>query len=314
VTVHDAISHYVQARKAGGSDFGAVERVLGTFCRTVGANADISTVTEAQVRAFLDGRGPITRYWYRKHSALNGFYRYAVGRHLVGRAPLPSRTPKSPPAFTPYIFTREELRRLLAATAHGPRTWCPDPHTLRTLLLTLYGAGLRVGEALHLTLDDVDLDSACLVVRNTKFYKTRLVPLGPDLVTVLQQQLARRARRRPALPDQARFFVGRDGGPLHEATIRRAFARLRTRAGVARTDGARYQPRLHDLRHAYAVHRVTEWYRRGADVQALLPALSTYLGHLTVSATQVYLTMTPDLLQQANQRFERYAMEAVNEP
>jgi integrase/recombinase XerD len=131
---------------------------------------------------------------------------------------------------------------------------------------------------------------------------------------VLREQLARRARRRPEQPDQARFFVGREGGPLHEATIRRAFARLRTRAGVARTDGARYQPRLHDLRHAYAVHRVTDWYRRGADVQTLLPALSTYLGHVTVNATQVYLTMTPDLLQQANQRFERYAMEAVNEP
>jgi site-specific recombinase XerD len=270
-------------------------------------------VTDTQVRAFLDGRGPITRYWHRKHSALHGFYRYAVGRHLVSRSPLPSRLPKSPPAFTPYVYTREELRRLRDATAQGAQTWCPEPHTFRTLLLLLYGAGLRVGEALHLGLDDVDLEAACLVVRDTKFYKTRLVPLGPDLVVVLKQHVARRTQCRANHPDNARFFAGRDGGPLHEGTIRRAFARLRKRAGVARTDGARYQPRLHDLRHAYAVHRVTEWYRQGTDVQALLPALSTYLGHLTVSATQVYLTMTPDLLQQANRRFEGYALEAVNE-
>ena len=310
MTTRQAVNQYVQARKAGGTHFCAVERLLGTFCRAVGEDVDVTTVTEEQVRAFLDGQGPITRYWHRKHSALHGFYRYAVSRRLVARTPLPCRTPKSPPPFTPYIYTREELRRLLDATA-GAKTWCPEPYTFRALLLLLYGAGLRVGEALHLALDDVDLDSGCLVVRDTKFYKTRLVPLGPHLVGALQQYVARRPRSRGGQTADPRFFVTRDGGPLRESTIRRAFARLRTRAGVLRTDGARYQPRLHDLRHAYAVHRVTEWYRQGADVQALLPALSTYLGHLTVTATQVYLTMTPDLLQQANRRFERYAMEAV---
>ena len=89
--------------------------------------------------------------------------------------------------------------------------------------------------------------------------------------------------------------------------MRRAFAQLRRCAGVSRTDGARYQPRLHDFRHAFVGHRLTSWYRAGADVQRLLPQLSTYLGHVGVTATQVYLTMTPELLREACLRFERYA-------
>lgn len=92
----------------------------------------------------------------------------------------------------------------------------------------------------------------------------------------------------------------------------RAFCRLRESAGVHRHDGARYQPRLHDLRHGFAVHRLVSWYRQGADVQRLLPQLATYLGHVHVAATQRYLTMTPELLHEASLRFERYAMAGGN--
>jgi integrase len=101
--------------------------------------------------------------------------------------------------------------------------------------------------------------------------------------------------------------VDGQGRPLKDGTVRRAFARVRRSARIIRTDGARYQPRLHDLRHAFAGHRLTAWYRAGADVQRLLPQLSTYLGHLSVASTQVYLTMTPELLREACLRFERYA-------
>ena len=101
--------------------------------------------------------------------------------------------------------------------------------------------------------------------------------------------------------------------PLSGQVVTAGFARLRRIAGVERHDGSYFQPRLHDLRHTFAVHRVTEWYRQGADVQRLLPALSTYLGHVNLSGTQRYLTMTPELLQQANDRFERYLCGGVDE-
>ncbi len=94
--------------------------------------------------------------------------------------------------------------------------------------------------------------------------------------------------------------------------VEQAFTRLRRYAGVGRADGARYQPRLHDMRHSFAVHRLTSWYRQGADVQKLLPQLATYLGHVSIAATQVYLTMTPELLHAASVRFEQYAFKEVH--
>ncbi|HUE87730.1 MAG TPA: tyrosine-type recombinase/integrase [Vicinamibacterales bacterium] len=181
-----------------------------------------------------------------------------------------------------------------------------EPHTFRVLLLLLYGAGLRLGEALHLRVADVDLPAALLTIRATKFYKTRLVPIGPDLCAVLRHHAERQPRGDRTRTAES-FLVDCHGLPLKDGTVRRAFAQLRQCAGVRRMDGARYQPRLHDLRHAFAGHRVTAWYRAGPDVQRLLPQLSTYLGHLSITATQVYLTMTPDLLREACLRFGRYA-------
>lgn len=305
-TTSEAITEYVSYRQAAGADFRPTARLLDQFCRAVGPDVPIADLGAAQVRAFVDGHGPVTRYWHRKHSALRGFYRYALSHRLVAHVPL-SATVATPPAFVPYLFTREEVRRLLqATTAYRTTRGHLLPHTLRALLLLLYGAGLRQGEALHLTLADVDLTAALLTIRDTKFYKTRLVPLGPDLCRALRQYAQRRQDGAASCGDPSAFLVDGQGRPLKAGTVRRAFARVRRSARIIRTDGARYQPRLHDLRHAFAGHRLTAWYRAGADVQRLLPQLSTYLGHLTVASTQVYLTMTPELLREACLRFERY--------
>src|SRR5207253_7381664 len=111
----------------------------------------------------------------------------------------------------------------------------------------------------------------------------------------------------PAAGANSYFFVGQDGKAIPQNTLQRAFQRLREHAGVKRSDSRRFQPRLHDLRHTFAVHRLTEWYRQGTDVQRLVYHLSVYLGHAHLTDTQVYLTMTPELLQLAGKRFERYA-------
>ena len=307
-TTHEAVTQYVVFRQAAGADFRAPARLLDAFCRAVGPDVAITDLPVERVRAFVDGHGPLTRYWHRKHSALRGFYRYAVSHRLVEQVPLPSIIPKQPPSLVPYLFTREEVRRLLEATRHYRTGRCHlDPDTFRAILLLLYGAGLRIGEALHLTLADVDLPAAVVTIRDTKFYKTRLVPLGPDLCGAMRHYAEQRQNAHPPQAAESPFFVDRNGRRLRGGTVRRAFAQLRRCAGVSRTDGARYQPRLHDLRHAFVGHRLTSWYRSGADVQRLLPQLSTYLGHVSVAATQVYLTMTPELLREACLRFERYA-------
>jgi site-specific recombinase XerD len=146
-----------------------------------------------------------------------------------------------------------------------------------------------------------------LAIWDTKFFKSRLVPIGTDLCTALETHWT--ARQRLPLPDQTRsaFFCTRTGRTLSLAKLERIFVRLREHAGIRRPSSDRWQPRLHDMRHAFAVHRVIAWYREGADVQACLPLLATYLGHINLSGTQTYLTMTHQLLSEASLRFERYA-------
>jgi integrase/recombinase XerD len=310
MTLRQVITQYVSFRQSMGTDFKSAQSVLNTFCRLMGEDMDIRKVRKDQVDAFLKGSGPLTRYWHRKHSVLLGFYQYAMSRGQVSDSPLPAVVPKQPQSLVPHIYTRDELHRLLEGTnSFQKQRGKLEPFTLRALLLLLYGAGLRPCEALALDVSDVDISAAVITIRKTKFYKTRLVPLGAELNQAMTQYLARR-KEKYSRPEKGRaFFVGQTGARLSGNAVRKAFARLRTHAGVRRTDGARYQPRLNDFRHAFAVHRLTAWYREGADVQKLLPQLSAYLGHINVTATQVYLTMTPELLQQASERFEQYALK-----
>jgi integrase/recombinase XerD len=304
-------AQYITYKQSQGMRFHTEARTLRSFCRSMGEIA-VTEIAADRVQAYIAGTGPVTRFWHRKHEVLRGFYRFAITRGYAASSPLPKIIPKTP-RFVPYVFSQEELQRLFDATAccESPRSKL-QPHTLRMLLLLLYGAGLRISEALSLTLANVDLPASVLTIRESKFYKTRLVPIGPDLTRALGLYLAQRAKEHPTKPD-AELFLTRAATPVVRHTAENISRRLRVRAGVLRHDGSRYQPRLHDLRHAFAVHRLVSWYRQGADVQRLLPQLATYLGHVHIAATQRYLTMTPELLHEASQRFERYAREKQHE-
>ena len=307
MTLRETIDQYIAWRQARGAHFRSGASILRLYCRSVGAEVDCDAVRTEQASAFLAGNGSLTRYRANKRTVVAGFYRYAISRGHATHAPLPADEPKEPRSAPAYIYSRDELRRLLGAV-DGCRTRAVqlDGPTFRALLLLLYGAGLRHGEARRLTQADVDLPAALLTVRDTKFYKSRLVPLGVQLAQTLAGYAARRASYPAVQGSDPTFLANCDGTPLAARTISKAFAALRQAAGVQSPDGAR-QPRLHDLRHSFAVHRLTSWYRQGADVQRLLPLLSTYLGHANVAGTQVYLSMTPELLREASLRFELYA-------
>lgn len=307
-----AVHDYIALKQSLGLRFHTEATILKAFCNALGDVAIVDPEPQ-QVTRYLAGSGPVTRHWHRKYEALSGFYRFALGRGYVLHSPLPTTVPKRPQPFRPYTYSQEELRDILKAASEyeTPRTTLEEA-TLRTLLMLLYGAGLRIGEALALTRADVDIDAALLTIRESKFYKTRLVPIGPRLTGVLRTYADDRYQRGHFTNPGATFFVTRTGSAVTRALAERAFVRLRDIAGIAREDGARYQPRLHDLRHSMAVHRLVSWYREGADVQRLLPQLATYLGHVDVAATQRYLTMTPDLLREASQRFECYAQPEVH--
>jgi integrase/recombinase XerD len=308
MTLSSVISRYVCHKQSLGYRYTTEVRILRSFYKMVG-DKQIENVDAKAVLAFISGKGPITENWVKKYRVLSGFYRYALSRRLVRSSPLPRNVPKpTVVAFIPYIYSHEELKRLLNAipTVCAGRTPI-DEDVLYTFILLLYGTGLRLGEALALTLSDLDLSQAYLHVHKTKFFKSRLVPLGKDLNTLLTEHVFRRNECHNATID-APLFCLRDGSPLSQSAIGNAFRRMRKYAGVWREGGARRQPRLHDLRHTAAVHRLISWYQNGSNLQDMLPKLATYLGHVDLSSTQRYLTMTPELLDLASRRFEQYAI------
>ncbi|MBC7138610.1 MAG: tyrosine-type recombinase/integrase [Defluviimonas sp.] len=307
--LREAIKRYVLWRRAHGAKFTTGANLLRRFLDHADGDAACDAVTMGQVLAYLVGEGPPTRHRENRYYALAGFWRHAISRGHASRSPMPADAPRSPVRAPPYIYSRDELARLFdSATVEASRRGAVqlDAVTFRTLLLLLYGAGLRFGEATRLTLTDVDLANAVLTIRATKFYKNRLVPVSPQLAAVLDSHVSLRQRAGLANGRDALLLANRDGTRLASSTVQAAFDTLRRVAGVHRAAGDRTIPRLHD-RHSFAVHRLTSWYRQGADMQRLLPVLSTYLGHADLEGTKVYLSMTPELLQQASQRFARYA-------
>ena len=306
----NVVSAYLSHKHSLGHRFRSESAILKAFCKATD-DRTITDITPEAALAFLGSSAPITGYWIKKHRVLSGLYRFAAIRGLVNGSPLPRRIPPaSDPAFVPYIYTDAELRRLIANVPAACAGRVPiEGYVFRAVLLVLYGAGLRIGEALSLAMVDVDLNEATMRIRETKFFKTRIVPLGRDLTKILVEYVGLRNKQHQVSPD-APFFCFRSGLPLSRSAADSAFRRLRACAGIQREGGPRRQPRLHDLRHSAAVHRLVARYRTGVDLQDLLPILATYLGHVDLSSTQRYLTMTPELLREACLRFERYATEA----
>lgn len=305
-----AIDRYISWRQTHGAKFISTAGLLHRFVKCVDGKTDCDGVTTQQVLRFLAGEGPLTRLRENKYYALAGFYRYAISRGYASHSPLPDSDRKSLTRTPPYIYSRDELRRLFdvdAIEASRQGAVQLDAVTFRTLLLLLYGAGLRFSEATGLTLANVDLAENVLTIDATKFYKSRLAPIGPQLAAVLASYMPQRRRSGFTQRKTSFFLANRNGMRLASSTVQAAFDALRRVAGVNGETGGRRVPRLHDFRHSFAVHRLTGWYREGADVQRLLPALSTYLGHADLEGTKVYLSMTAELLQQASSRFERYA-------
>ncbi|MDD5680383.1 MAG: tyrosine-type recombinase/integrase [Candidatus Omnitrophica bacterium] len=305
-----AVNQYISYRKALGEHFSTDGETLNTFVRIIGEDTNLADVKTESVSKYLRGTTPaITINWHRKYYALHGFYKYALSRGYAQASPLPLTIPKPPPPFVPYIYNTEELRALFnACFSYQKNRGMLDPYVARTFILLLYGTGLRLTEALSLTVADVDLSQALLVIRNTKFHKTRLVPIGKQLTKILLDYATWRKQKRYAVNHDAPFFVGRNGKAINGYNVQDAFELIRKKAGILRTD-TNQQPRLHDLRHTFAVHRLTAWYKQGADVQSLLPVLSVYMGHVRISSTSTYLTMTPTLLEEAGRRFEQYAFK-----
>jgi site-specific recombinase XerD len=304
--IADAVREYVVYKQSLGMSYKSRALRLNAFARFAGP-IGLEKVTPEMIRRFLDGDRPVTTEWFNKFSALNTFFRFAIARSYTTQNPLPHSQPKSPRQFRPYIYSVEEVKKMIRVVDGRHRgRWHLEPRTVRTLLLLLYGTGLRIGEAIRLQHRDVDFRERMLTIRETKFYKSRLVPVSPDLADALQEYFDRKWAGASCAPESP-FLTTYDGRPVTCQTAELAFKRIRYEAGVKRTDDFHFQPRLHDFRHTFAVRRLVTWYKAGKNVQRLLPHLATYLGHVSIRETARYLTMTKELLDQASQRFALYA-------
>ena len=203
------------------------------------------------------------------------------------------------------------MQRLLAAAAGLPPPNSLRPHTYRTLLGLLYSTGIRIGEALALNLEDFHREEQNLYVAAGKFRKARWVSLSGTASEALGQYVEKRQPLGPGEP-AAPLFLDCRGRRLCHPTVYDAFRRLLSQCGIPhhRDTG----PRIHDLRHTFAVHRLLAWYRDGQDVNARLPWLATYLGHVDIRSTQVYLHATAELLEQVDERFHRHYLQHVKSP
>jgi len=225
-----------------------------------------------------------------------GFSPHLPGAHLG---------PKGGTSFVPYVFTQEQMSRFLAAADQiRPSPYSPRRTVILPLLFRLlYGCGLRVSEVRHLQIRDVDLARGILTIREAKFRKDRLVPVAPSLTARLRGYATTHLSGKR--PDDL-VFPARDGGPFAHQTLHTAFRQL-LRACQISHGGRGRGPRLHDLRHTFAVHRLMRWYREGVDLGVALPILATYLGHVSLQGTQRYLRLTaemyPDLIAALQARF-----------
>ena len=210
---------------------------------------------------------------------------------------------------TPFIFSLSQVRSLLKAASLLSPPGSLRPQTYVTLLGLLYSTGIRIGEACALTLENFHAADQRLYIAAGKFRKARWIALCESSCRAIARYVEIRLCRQPCAPDSS-LFINERGHALYHTNVNQTFHRLLQHAGIPLTRDT--GPRIHDMRHTFAVHRLLEWYRDGTDVNARLPWLATYMGHVDIQSTQVYLHATPELIEHVERRFHRYYLQHVN--
>ena len=311
-SLQSRIDDYLAERRCQGFHLRSRGTFLSSFARFVESkrhHGPLTTELMAEwVRAGKDGHGDAGT-WARSWGRLRHFICYLQQFEPDTEVPEMSLFGPEPGRVSPHIYRGGEIDDLLvAARSLGP-TGSLRPFTYETLFGLMASTGLRVSEAIHLRDEDVDLRRGMLTIRQTKFAKSRQLPIHPSTVKALALYRKQRERHLPATVGMP-FLIGsrgrRLGLPLGERQAHRVFTGLRDGLGWINR-GGHEAPRLHDLRHTFAVRRLVRWYADGADVDQKMLALSTYMGHAEIFYTYWYLTAVPELMAIAAGRFEQFA-------
>lgn len=300
------VDRYLQWKRALGRGYLDVERVLVSLLQLMHdhAAADLDQgLFDAWSKSFAELTANVRRNRQRE---VRNFCLYRQRTEPNCFVPDANRFPRPCPYCAPVIFGPEAVARMLViaeqqrATAGSPLL----PAVLRLAVVLLYTAGLRRGELLRLTLADADPTAGVLRIRESKFHKSRFVPLSPDACSELRAYLRQRlAPPLSAAPDSPLLCNCTRGQRAYTGTgLSRGLKLLIRSANVQSTD--RRRPRIHDFRHSFAVGALLRWYQQGADVQSNLPKLAMYMGHVSIVSTAYYLKWIPDIAVAASDRFE----------
>jgi integrase/recombinase XerD len=297
--LYKAVKDYVEMRRALGYKLNKAAVLLPNFITFLLQQGSLVITIPLALQWAQNNRRAQPSEWAQRLTIVRCFARYWSATDPRTQIPPWGLLPHRPKRARPYLYSDEEVQRLLQAARHlgglrGLTYYC--------LLGLLCVTGMRISEALNLRSVDVDLAAGLLTVRGAKFGKSRLVPIHTSTQKVFSEYV--RCRDRAFARELSFFFVSKRGNRLDGAGVRRTFYTLSRQVGL-RGLTASHGPRLHDFRHRFSVGTLIKWYRSGQDVERRLPVLSTYLGHVHVSDTYWYLTACPELMGLAVERLER---------
>ena len=304
------ISAFIALRRLSGTDYDSQARMLQYVDRfLVDQHIRGPRITREIWDGYLESlKGLAVRTQANRMCVLRQLCEYLVRTDPSNYIPESIRAPTSRQAHHPYIFSHEQVSAMLSAALTLPPSGSLRPHTYHTLLGVLYTTGIRVGEALALNIEHFFPEERRLFIAEGKFRKSRWIVLSASTTGALSRYLMSRRNKEPKGPEDPLLRNERRQRLCH-STVRKGLMDVLHACGIPWDRQA--GPRIHDWRHTFAVHRLLAWYRDGEDVNARLPALATYMGHVDISSTQVYLQPTAELLGEVDRRFHDHFLNHV---
>jgi len=309
----EQIVRFIKLRRLSGTDYKSQTLLLRCFDRfLVKQGLAEPRINRDLVERYQESLSRLVSKTQHNHfCVVRQLCAYLSRTDSLGYVPERLRSLPAQPARQPYIYSVPEMRALMTAAAELPPAQSLRPHTYQTLLGLLYSTGIRIGEALALNLEDFHNADQRLYIAEGKFRKARWVPLSSSCNRALQKYVRRRLRTPPRSLDSP-LFLNLRMRRLHRCMVHTVLLRLLRQCGIP--SNGHIRPRIHDFRHAFAMRRLLAWYRDGLDVNTRLPWLTTYMGHVSIHSTRVYLRATAELLEQVDRRFHSYYLNHVKPP
>lgn len=306
-TMKHKVQEYLSYRRSLGFLLHIEGQQLLKFANYVDKKKHKGPLTEDIAIEWARSSKKLSRFtWARRLEPVRCFAKYCCIAEPDTQVPAKGIFGKAHRHNIPYIFSKYEIQRILDTTKYLVPENGLRPISFRYLFSLLYVTGLRISEALNLSPEDVDLTQGVLWVRQTKFNKSRLVPLHESTIQALKNYCQQRNQYVPPSKLQA-FFIIDDGKQITLRATEYAFLRIRNLLGLNVTSQGK-MPRVYDFRHTFVCHRLLSWYEQGVDVHKVIPYLSTYLGHVKVTDTYWYVTGIPELMKIVSKRFKNYAI------